>query len=184
MGEDYKKRQQRLKELLQDTEDLKKFAQLYGIQNILDTTSIRLIQVLTALNLQALPSLHGNDAISESGTEWEIKTINLASNKNFGFSVASVGLTEHALARFRKAAWAFGVFAKECILRELYIMRPEQLEIRFSSWEKRLKELGKKELYRPKICYNFVRQTGIKVFGDGYYINPDSITRSLQNNHC
>lgn len=156
---------ERLETLWNNLHDLSELAQEYGIDDIFQDNGAKVLQQLIYLNMEILPGREGNDAISESDVEWEMKSINLETSAS-GFSTNHH--TNHdIIAKYRQVPWTFSIY-HGITLTEIYVMTPEMLEPIYSHWEDQLEE-GKTHLNNPKIPVNFVRENGIKV----YPINVD-----------
>lgn len=139
-------------------------AKSYGIPDIFQDNGAKVLQQLIYLNMKILPGREGNDCISASGTEWEMKSINLETSAS-GFSTNHH--TNHdIIAKYRQVPWSFAIYYG-IQLTEMYVMTPQMLEPMYQHWEEKLKKTS--HLNNPKIPVKFVRENGIKV----YPINPD-----------
>lgn len=56
--------------------DLEAMATEYGIPDLFQDNGAKILQQLVLLNFDNLAGREGNDAVSASGTEWEMKSIN------------------------------------------------------------------------------------------------------------
>ncbi len=160
---------ERLWESLQDLEEL---AHDYGIHDIFQDNGAKILQQLIYLNMEFLPGREGNDAVSESGMEWEMKSINLKTSAT-GFSTNHH--TNHdIIAKYRLVPWTFAIY-HGIELREIYVMTQEMLEPIFYRWEEQL--INRSHLNNPKIPVRFVRENGIQVFpiNPRRPIDPDSL---------
>lgn len=63
--------------------DLVAFVQCHGIQDMLQDNGLKVMQQLVYLNMDFLPGREGNDSISNSGTEWEMKSVNILLTSGF-----------------------------------------------------------------------------------------------------
>ena len=152
--------------------DLAELAKSYGIDDIFQDNGAKVLQQLIYLDFTSLPGREGNDAISASGTEWEMKSINLETSAS-GFSTNHH--TNHdIIAKYRHIPWTFAIY-QGITLCEIYVMTPDMLEPIYTHWEDQLKM--RSHLNNPKIPVSFVRQYGIQVYPIDNYdpINPDSI---------
>lgn len=144
--------------------ELNEMAKSYGIPDIFQDNGAKVLQQLIYLNMKILPGREGNDCISASGTEWEMKSINLETSAS-GFSTNHH--TNHdIIAKYRQVPWSFAIYYG-IQLTEMYVMTPQMLEPMYQHWEEKLKKTS--HLNNPKIPVKFVRENGIKV----YPINPD-----------
>jgi len=165
LDSEHKQRIEEIEELWENLKDLASLAKQYGIHDIFQDNGAKILQQLIYLNMKLLPGREGNDSISESGIEWEMKSINLDTSAS-GFSTNHH--TNHVIiAKYRKVPWTFAIY-NGINLSEIYIMTPEMLEPIYCGWEEKLKTMT--HLNNPKIPVKFVRQSGIKV----YPINPTS----------
>ena len=57
--------------------DYQKLANKHGIDDIFQDNGGKILQILLLLNLRQLPGREGNDAIDESGNEYELKSVNI-----------------------------------------------------------------------------------------------------------
>ncbi len=160
----HRKRIERLEELWENLHDLAEMCEEYGIEDMLQDNGLKVMQQLVYLNMDFLPGREGNDSISRSGTEWEMKSVNILLTSGFS--------TNHhtnydIIAKYRQVPWAFSIY-EGITLKEIYVMTPEQLEPIYSHWEDQLAN-GRSHLNNPKIPVSFVRKNGLRV----YPINPD-----------
>lgn len=162
----------KLNSLWNNLHDLSKMAAAYGIGDIFQDNGAKVLQQLIYLNMQVLPGREGNDAVSPSGTEWEMKSINLSTSAS-GFST-NHHTNKAIIEKYRKVPWTFAIY-RDITLEEIYIMTPAMLEPMYQHWEQRLKTTA--HLNNPKIPVKFVRENGIKVypFDLNNLIDPDSI---------
>ena len=153
----------KIEQLWENLNELNQMAQSYGIPDIFQANGAKGLQQRVYLNMTVLPGREGNDCISESGTEWEMKSINLETSAS-GFSTNHH--TNHdIIAKYRKVPWTFAIYYG-INLSEIYVMTPQMLEPLFRHWEDMLQT--QTHLNNPKIPVKFVRQNGIQV----YPINP------------
>lgn len=75
----------RLEALWDNLNGLAEMAKEFGIEDIFQDNGAKTLQQLIYLNMKFLPGREGNDCISESRIEWEMKSINLATSAT-GFS--------------------------------------------------------------------------------------------------
>lgn len=171
---DYKHQQriEKIERLWESLHDLSAMAEEYGIEDIFQDNGAKVLQQLVYLNMDILPGREGNDCISQSGTEWEMKSINLNTSAS-GFSTNHH--TNHdIIAKYRKVPWSFAIYYG-IELSEIYVMTPEMMEPLYQHWEEQLITAG--HLNNPKIPVKFVRENGIKVYPIDPYrpFDPDSI---------
>lgn len=163
---------QKIERLWANLSELNSMAQTYGISDIFQDNGAKVLQQLVYLNMSILPGREGNDCISASGTEWEMKSINLETSAS-GFSTNHH--TNHdIIAKYRQVPWTFAIYYG-IRLSEIYVMTPDMLEPIYRHWEEKLQTMT--HLNNPKIPVKYVREHGIKVFpiNPRRPIDPDSI---------
>ena len=161
-----------LENLWDNLRSLSNLAHEHGIEDIFQDNGAKVLQQLIYLNMQILPGREGNDCISDSGTEWEMKSINIDTSAS-GFS------TNHhtnydIIAKYRQVPWSFAIY-NGINLSEIYVMTPQMLEPLFQHWEKKLQT--KSHLNNPKIPVKYVRKNGVQVYpiDRQHPVDPDSI---------
>lgn len=161
-----------IEELWESLHDLSELARAYGIADIFQDNGAKVLQQLIYLNMTILPGREGNDAMSESGIEWEMKSINLETSAS-GFST-NHHTTQDIIDKYRQVPWSFAIYYG-IRLNEIYIMTPEMLEPIYEHWEYKLQTMT--HLNNPKIPVSFVRSNGIRVYPINPHnpIDPDSI---------
>lgn len=168
----HRARIQKIDDLWRNLNELNELAKSYGIPDIFQDNGAKVLQQLIYLNMQILPGREGNDCISESGTEWEMKSINLETSAT-GFSTNHH--TNHdIIAKYRQVPWTFAIYYG-IRLAEMYVMTPQMLEPLYQHWENQLQKVT--HLNNPKIPVKYVRKNGIRVYPINPHnpVNPDSI---------
>lgn len=161
----------RVMNLFSALHDLEDMCTEYGIPDLLQDNGAKVLQQLVLLNFDNLPGREGNDAVSASGTEWEMKSINIATSAS-GFST-NHHTTYDIIRKYRSVPWSFAIYNGIRLL-SIYVMTPEQLEPLFSHWEEKLRTMP--HLNNPKIPVKFVQEKGLLVYPyDRTPIDPDSI---------
>ncbi|MCM1327422.1 MAG: restriction endonuclease [Bacteroidales bacterium] len=166
----------KIESLWSSLHDLSELAKSYGIDDIFQDNGAKVLQQLIYLNFKSLPGREGNDALSASGTEWEMKSINLETSAS-GFSTNHH--TNHdIIAKYRQVPWTFAIY-HDITLSEMYVMTPKMLEPIYAHWEEKLKTCS--HLNNPKIPVSFVRENGIQVYPINKHnaIDPDSLINNL-----
>ncbi|GBR72548.1 type-2 restriction enzyme PvuII [Candidatus Termititenax aidoneus] len=164
----------KLEQLWGNLDNLSDLAKQYGIEDIFQDNGAKVLQQLIYLDMSLLPGREGNDCISKSGAEWEMKSVNLDTSAS-GFSTNHH--TNHdIIAKYRKVPWAFAIY-HGIKLSEIYVMTAKMLEPIYQHWEEKLKTMA--HLNNPKIPIKFVQENGIKVFpiDSSNPIDPDSINK-------
>lgn len=172
LGPEHRKAIEKINQLWTGLHELEAFANEHSIEDIFQDNGAKVLQQLIYLNMKILPGREGNDSISVSGTEWEMKSVNIATHAT-GFSTNHH--TNHdIIAKYKQVPWSFAIYEGIKLL-EIYVMRPETLQPIFDKWEAKLQTMT--HLNNPKIPVSFVRENGIKVFPINYDnpIDPDSI---------
>lgn len=154
---------QEIESLWAKLNDLAKLAKSYGIDDIFQDNGAKVLQQLIYLNFKFLPGREGNDAVSNDGIEWEMKSINLNTSAS-GFST-NHHTNEHIIAKYRQVPWTFAIY-RGIKLCEIYVLTPDKLEPIYKHWEEML--VGRKDLNNPKIPVSFVRENGTKVYPINY----------------
>ena len=149
-----------LNNLWNNLNNLADLAKSYGIDDIFQDNGAKILQQLILLNFDVLPGREGNDAVSASGKEWEMKSINIATTAQ-GFST-NHHLNEHILNKYRQVPWSFAIY-KDLELQSIYVMSSQQLEPMFSKWENAYIRKGL-EGNNPKIPVKFVKENGLQVY--------------------
>lgn len=171
---DHQNKIKRLDSLFSSLHDLADMAHEYGIDDIFQDNGAKVLQQLVYMDMNNLPGREGNDAISASGTEWEMKSINLETSAS-GFSTNHH--TNHdIIAKYRQVPWSFAIYYG-IRLSEIYVMTPDMLEPLFAHWENKIISENKTHLNNPKIPVSFVRENGVKVYpiDPNHPVDPDSI---------
>ena len=161
-----------MEELWGNLHALSELAHDFGIDDIFQDNGAKVLQQLVYLNMQILPGREGNDCISDSGTEWEMKSINLDTSAS-GFST-NHHTTYEIIAKYRQVPWTFAIYYG-IELSEIYVMTPSMLEPMYQHWENKLQTMS--HLNNPKIPVKFVRENGIQVYPINKHnpFDPDSI---------
>ena len=151
----------KIEELWENLNDLATMAKSYGIDDIFQDNGAKILQQLVYLNFDILAGREGNDAVSASGTEWEMKSVNIELTSGFSTNHH----TNHfIISKYRKVPWSFAIY-KGIQLQEIYVMSPKQLEPIYQHWEEQLNaDSSKTHLNNPKIPVKYVRANGIKVY--------------------
>ena len=147
--------------LWRNLKDIAELAKEQGINDIFQDNGAKTLQQLTILNFKSLPGREGNDAVSNSGAEWEMKSINLDTSAS-GFST-NHHTNEAIIAKYRKVPWTFAIY-RGLLLEEILVMTPDMLDPVFTRWEEKLVRDRMTHLNNPKIPVKFVRENGIKVY--------------------
>lgn len=146
----------------------------YGIEDMLQDNGLKVMQQLIYFNMRSLPGREGNDGVSPSGVEWEMKSVNISLTAGFSTNHHT---NADIISKYRRVPWSFAIYDNINLL-EIYVLRAIQLEPIFSHWEEQL--ANKSHLNNPKIPVKFVRQNGVKVFpiDASNPVDPDSINRT------
>jgi hypothetical protein len=159
-GEEHRKEIDKINELWRNLQALQDLAHQYGIEDIFQDNGAKILQQLIYLNFDVLAGREGNDAVSASGKEWEMKSINIATTAK-GFST-NHHLNAHILNKYRQVPWSFAIY-NNLNLEAIYIMSPAMLEPMFTKWENDYINQGR-EGNNPKIPLKFVKEKGLKVY--------------------
>lgn len=141
--EDY----QRLIEIWPFVQEYQTLASQHGIDDIFQDNGGKLLQVLLLLGLDILPAREGNDAVDSSGTEYELKSVNI--ELTHGFSTHH-HMNSVIFAKYRQVPWIFSVY-RNISLQSVYLLQPSDLEFYFNRWEEKWHADGEKDINNPKI---------------------------------
>lgn len=160
--------------------DLNELAKEYGIKDIFQDNGAKILQQVIFLNMMPLQGREGNDSYSKSGIEWEMKSINISTSAS-GFST-NHHINQAIIDKYRKVPWSFAVY-RDLNLEEIWILTPDQLEIMYQKWEKKL-QTGN-TINNPKIPLSYVRENGVKVYpiSTTSPIDPDKIALKAMNGY-
>lgn len=173
-GKKHRTRIKRFEALWESLKPLSEMASEFGIDDIFQDNGAKVLQQLVYLNMKPLQGREGNDCISNSGREWEMKSINIATSAR-SFST-NHHVTASIIAKYRGIPWSFAVY-NDLDLLAIYVMSPETLAPVFDRWEKKLEAEGKQSLNNPKIPLSFVKRQGVRVYpiDAGSPLDPDSV---------
>ncbi|SCM69434.1 hypothetical protein [Donghicola eburneus] len=149
-----------LQRIWPNIEEYQQLAEKYGIDDIFQDNNGKLLYVLLKLGLTNLSERAGNDAIDESGREYELKSLNIGRKKNSNKKNNNDFTTHHhlnisILNKYRNVDWIFALYDNIHII-SIHLMKPEGLERYFSHWENRLLNEDRDYLNNPKISRRFV----------------------------
>ncbi len=157
---------ERMQEAYQNVQALQELAREYGITDIFQDNGGKVLQLLIILGLRISPGREGNDATDADGNEYELKTINLALNRNRGITTHH-HLTKEIVDKYRAVkAWYIATY-EGIELSQVWKVEPSILEPLFQQWTTRLDENGNQPLNNPKIPIRYVTK------GQLVYQNPD-----------
>ncbi len=135
-------------------------AEKHGIGDIFQDNGGKLLQVLLMSELKILPGREGNDAVDDSGKEYELKSVNIKLTSSFS--------THHhmnpvVIEKYRQVDWLFAIY-ESIELKAIYLLTSTDLEPYFSAWENKWHSSGGKDINNPKIPVKFVVQQGKVIF--------------------
>ena len=140
--------------------EYQQLAKKHGVDDIFQDNGGKIVQVCLALGLTILKKREGNDAVDEAGREYELKTVNILKQQQF---TTHHHLNPVILAKYRLVDWIFTTY-EGIEMKEVYFMKPEQLEVWFTKWEKKWHADGGKDINNPKIPLVFVKANGKKLY--------------------
>lgn len=137
-----------------------KLAEKHGIGDIFQDNGGKLLQVLLISGLKILPGREGNDAVDETGREYELKSVNINLTKSFS--------THHhmnpiIIKKYKNVDWLFAIY-EGIELISIHLLTPEVLEPFFSKWEEKWHSSGGKDINNPKIPVRFVKENGKVIY--------------------
>lgn len=141
-------------------EQYQRLANKHGINDIFQDNGGKLLQVLLLLSLKVLPGREGNDAIDITGTEFELKSVNIELTKSFS---THHHMNPTIIAKYRKVPWIFAIYSNITI-RSVYLLMPENLEVFYSKWEAQWHEHNGKDINNPKIPVRYVMEHGHRLW--------------------
>jgi hypothetical protein len=110
--------------------------------------------------LKILPGREGNDAVDESGREYELKSVNINLTKSFS---THHHMNPAIIRKYRDVEWLFAVY-EGIELISIYLLTPQDLEPYFSNWEEKWNRSGGKDINNPKIPVKFVKEIGKVIY--------------------
>jgi len=138
---------------------LQALATKHGIRDIFQDNGGKYLQLALVTGLKILKSREGNDAIDETGREFELKTLNADVVTSF---TTHHHLNPVILEKYRQVDWVFAVY-RSIELEAVYYMPVSDLEPFFTKWETKWNQDGK-DINNPKIPLKFVVENGRKIF--------------------
>ncbi len=120
----------------------------------------KLLQIALVTGLRILTSREGNDAVDESGKEYELKSVNVLLTRSFS---THHHMNPTIIAKYRKVDWVFAVY-ESIELKEIYLLTPERMEPFYAKWEDKWHRDGGKDINNPKIPLSYVRDNGDLIF--------------------
>ncbi len=131
-------------------------ANKHGIGDIFQDNGGKLLQILLTSGLRILPGREGNDAVDDSGKEYELKSVNIRLTKSFS---THHHMNPTIIGKYRKVDWLFAIY-EGIELSSIHLLTPDQLELYFTKWEEKWHESGGKDINNPKIPVSYVRENG------------------------
>ena len=131
-------------------------AQKHGINDIFQDNGGKLLQVLLLTNLKVLPSREGNDAVDDSGNEYELKSVNIRLTRSFS---THHHMNPNIIEKYKQVDWIFAVY-EGIEIQAIYRLTPQDLKPYFSKWERKWHDDGGKDINNPKIPLSFVKDQG------------------------
>lgn len=126
------------------------------INDVFQDNGGKLLQVLLITGLVDIPGREGNDAVDKHGNEYELKSVNILLTKSFS---THHHMNPTIISKYRKVDWIFAVY-ESIELKEIFRLKPEQLEPYYSAWETKWHSDGGKDINNPKIPLKYVRENG------------------------
>lgn len=149
-----------LERLLPFIREYQTLAVKHGISDIFQDNGGKLLQVLLITGLRILPGRLGNDAVDESGVEYELKSVNIELTSSFS---THHHLNPTILKKYRETEWIFAIYSG-IELASIYQLRPSNLEFPyFARWEAKWNDT-KRDINNPKIPVKFVQKHGQLIY--------------------
>ena len=146
-----------LDDLFPHLRKLQTLATKHGIRDIFQDNGGKYLQLCPRHGVEDHQSREGNDAMDETGREFELKTLNADLVKSF---TTHHHVNPAILAKYRRVDWVFAVY-RSIELEAVYYMPVGQLEPFFAKWESKWNQDGK-DINNPKIPLKFVVENGRK----------------------
>ncbi|ACX86294.1 Type II site-specific deoxyribonuclease [Pectobacterium parmentieri WPP163] len=147
---------QKLIDLWPQVEEYQRLANKHGVYDIFQDNGGKLLQVLLLLSLKVLPGREGNDAQDITGTEFELKSVNVELTKSFS---THHHMNPSIISKYRKVPWIFAIYSNITI-RSVYLLMPIELEFFYEKWEGQWHERGGRDINNPKIPVKYVMEHG------------------------
>lgn len=135
-------------------------ASKHGIGDIFQDNGGKLLQIAMVTGLKLLTAREGNDAIDDTGKEYELKSVNVLLTKSFS---THHHMNPTIIAKYRKVDWVFAVY-ESIELKAIYLLKPADMEPFYKKWEEKWHADGGKDINNPKIPLTYVMGAGKKVF--------------------
>lgn len=149
--------EEKMEELLPHVLKYQELAAQHGINDIFQDNGGKLLQILLKTGLKDLEGRTGNDAVDESGNEYEIKTLNTNLTKSFS---THHHLNQKIIDKYRQVDWIFAVY-EGIELKEIWRLSSANLETYYDKWEKKLS--AQTHINNPKISLKHVRNVGSQI---------------------
>lgn len=120
-----------MQQLFPAIQEYQKLASNHGIDDIFQDNGGKILQVLLVLGLTIIPGREGNDAVDQTGNEYELKSVNIELTRGFS--------THHhmnpvIIAKYRKVEWIFAIY-KNIELQAIYRLTVEMMQPFYVQWE-------------------------------------------------
>jgi hypothetical protein len=138
---------------------LQKLAMKHGIPDIFQDNGGKYLQLALVTGLTLLKPREGNDAVDETGRQYEIKTLNIDRVTSF---TTHHHLNPTIIAKYRKVDWVFAVY-RDIELEAVYYIPAEMLEPFFAKWTEKW-NVDERDINNPKIPLKYVIQHGHRIF--------------------
>ncbi len=152
---------EKLDKLFPHIREYQQLASRHGINDIFQDNGGKLLQVILSTSLKVIPGREGNDAVDETGREYELKSVNALLTRSFS---THHHLNPVIITKYRQVDWIFAVY-EGIELKQIYLLTSGQMEQYFTAWERKWHSNGGKDLNNPKIPLKFVAENGRLVFG-------------------
>lgn len=150
-----------MQQLFPAIQEYQKLASNHGIDDIFQDKGGKILQVLLVLGWTIIPGREGNDAVDQTGNEYELKSVNIELTRGFS--------THHhmnpvIIAKYRKVEWIFAIY-KNIELQAIYRLTVEMMEPFYVQWETKWHRDGGKDINNPKIPLKYVVEIGELLYG-------------------
>lgn len=149
-----------LDQIFPNVREYQALASKHGIGDIFQDNGGKLLQIAMVTGLKLLTSREGNDAIDETGREYELKSVNILLTKSFS---THHHMNPTIIAKYRLVDWVFAVY-ESIELKAIYLLKPADMEPYYQRWEAKWHADGGKDINNPKIPLTYVIQTGKRIY--------------------
>lgn len=139
----------------------------HGIDDIFQDNGGKILQVLLVLGLTIIPGREGNDAVDQTGNEYELKSVNIELTRGFS---THYHMNPIIIAKYRQVEWIFAIY-RNIELQAIYRLAVETMEPFYVPWERKWHNDGGQDINNPKIPLKYVVESGELLYGNPPNLN-------------